>query len=57
MTQEIYGWHIIHTKTGFPYAFCSRITGDQELTEEDVLDGLDHDEFTLIPLVKAGTYN
>lgn len=52
--QEIYGWHIVHAPTGLPYAFCLRETGGQVLNEDDVLDGLSHDEFVLIPLVRAG---
>lgn len=54
MNQPIYGWHIIHAPTGLPYAFCVRECGNTTLTEEDVLDGLDPDEFVLIPLVRAG---
>lgn len=53
--QEIYGWHIIHTPTGLPYAFCLRETGGTVLTEGDVLDGLDPEEFVLVPLVRAGS--
>lgn len=49
--EEIYGWHIIHAPTGLPYAFCQRLDG---LTEDDVLDGLDPEEFVLVPLVRAG---
>lgn len=50
--QEIYGWHIIHAATGLPYAFCQRVGG---LTEDDVLDDLDPEEFVLVPLVRAGS--
>lgn len=52
--QEIYGWHILHAETGFPYAFCCRTFDGQVLDEEDVLDGLNPDEFVLVPLVIAG---
>lgn len=54
MNNEIYGWHIIHAETGLPYGFCLRETGGVALTENDVLDGADKDQFILIPLVRAG---
>lgn len=52
--QEIYGWHIIHNETGLPYAFCCKFFGNSELEEKDVLDGMNPDEFTLIPLCRMG---
>lgn len=56
MSQQIYGWHIIHTETGLPYAFCSAAGG--RLTESDVLEDFDRPEdFTLVPLVVAGSVN
>lgn len=57
MKPEIYGWHIIHTATGFPYAFCCRYVAGEELTESDVLGDLDQNEFTLIPLARIGVDN
>lgn len=57
MTQEIYGWHIVHTLTGTSHAFCLRLCDGVELTEEDVLEDFNEREFTLVPLVIAnGTH-
>lgn len=57
MTQEIYGWHIIHTPTGTSHAFCLRLCDGVELTEEDVWEDFNEREFTLVPLVIAnGTH-
>lgn len=50
MTQDIYGWHIIHTATGIGYGFCCA----SAVTEEDLWRDFDPDEFTLVPLVVAG---
>lgn len=56
MTQDIYGWHIIINDTGMPYAFCQRVANGVSITEQDVLDDFTNpDDFTLIPLIKAGT--
>lgn len=50
MTQEIYGYHIVHIETGIGYAFCSAA----DLTEEEIMEDLDPNVFTLVPLVIAG---